>query len=171
MKNIFALALAAFLTCAGLAAGAEETKPAATDPFRDWQATLHYAQSQGIDTNKINWTPINQLCAGLKMQDGDSAGNKCAYEKARDMVLHANDRAQCVTRAEGTFPDSAMRGRKDTLVEKDKNGVTHSFERTIGPVTAQELEQSRAGMVVECMQNLGWASASDWTFGRRNACP
>jgi hypothetical protein len=139
-------------------------------PFRDWQTMVDYAKSQGIDTNNVDWGPINEACFAIRFNEGDLPAYKCAYDKVRDMTLHASDRSQCTTRAEGAYPDGSLHERTDRLMETDQSGVTHAYQRTSGPITPKDLDQLRSGSLIECMQSLGWASADDWRLGHRNAC-
>jgi hypothetical protein len=141
------------------------------DPFKDFKSTTNYMNSQGIDRSKIDWSPIDMMCMGLKSKTSEVQFNKCEYEKARDSLLHKADRSQCSVRAVASYPDSLKIPRTDTLSETDKDGKAHVFQRTMPPVSAAELEQSRIGSMVGCMQSLGWASAYDWKLGRRNICP
>jgi len=111
------------------------------------------------------------MCSGLNNGTDEEQFNKCRFEKARDSVLHSNDRSQCAIRALASFPDSLENERTDTLKEIDKNGQAHALERRSVPMSVQELEQLRLVAIVQCMQALGWADADNWQMGRHNICP
>jgi hypothetical protein len=160
IKNIFFV----MLLCFSFSAFAQD----AEDVFGAWNTTKNYLASQGIDTAAINWTEINQLCLPLRTGADEKAFNKCSYEKAKDSALYTIDKSQCSIRAKGAYPDSFLKGRTDTLTETGKDGVVHTYQRTITSVSTQDLEQQRAAAVVECMQSLGWVDASNWHLGKRN---
>ena len=147
-----------------------DTAPAATtgDAFKDWNTMRNHMLSQGLDPQQISWTDITVLCAGLKSSGDEHPYNECAYTKGRDWLLHRVDKAQCTTKSLASFPDGLLSGYTETLTDTDKKGVAHTYQRTIPPVTRQDLLQQRAGAVIDCMQKLGWVDANDWQPGKRS---
>lgn len=148
----------------------EESKMDPDAPFKDYATLLAYMRSQSMDTGKINWGPINFMCLGFK-NDSEIRYNKCKFEKARDRFLYDIDKSQCIIRAKGAYPDGFQNQPMGTLTKTDELGQTHTFKCANVSVSSIELEQLRAGKIVECMQSLGWTSADDWKLGRRNICP
>jgi hypothetical protein len=166
MNYVKLLSAAAILACLSVSAHGQEA--GTNDIFKSWQSMQSYLATQGVDPLTIGWSRIEPLCQGLKMYSSESAYNKCSYEKALNMTLFPSDKSQCETQAKGTYPDSFLNGRTDTLLETDKNGVVHTYQRAIAAISAQDLKQLRTASVVECMQKLGWVNADDWRTGKRS---
>ena len=175
MKHItIAAVIAAFfmLLCSPANAQAPANTPPADetyDMFKDWNTMKNYMLSQGLDAGSVNWEPIDQLCSGIKLDRGEREFNKCAYERARDSILYAADKTQCLAQSHGVYPDNLLKSRTDILTETDKEGVSHTFQRTITPILPQDLSQQRSGAFAECMQKLGWVDANNWRPGKRSA--
>src|SRR4051812_37556199 len=136
--TILSFAVQAQGTDPAAASAAVQNAPSSGDMFKDWQTMQNYLASQGIDVNKVEWPGISAICQGLKLSAGDTAYNKCGYQRAKDSVLFAKDHEQCKTTAQGALPDSFLKGRTDTLTEKDKDGIIHTYQRTISSITRED---------------------------------
>ena len=150
---------------------AQNTAPsvATVDVFKDWNTMRNYMLSQGLDPQGIDWSQIDLLCSGEKLNSGEIAYNKCAYTKSRDWLLYTTDRTQCIAQSRRTYPDSLLTAITETTTERDQNGVYHTFTRTITPAsTPQGLDQQRTGVFIDCMIKIGWVDANNWRPGKRN---
>lgn len=135
--------------------------------FQNEVGMKNHLKSKGIDPLATDWFTIGQLCDGFKNAENEVAYNKCRYQKAMDAALHSSDRKQCFLRSKANYPDSFTR-EKHTEISYKSDGEKKSgvVERIINPISEKELEDLRYGAVIECMQNLGWASADNWKLGR-----
>lgn len=136
--------------------------------LNSWSDVVLGLQATGIDAGRVNWGPVEQLCAIYRRSNQPNLFNACRYTKARNSIYFAIDRAQCQSESVAAYPDSLARRRvTQTIVESDKTGPVKQYDLSEKYMTRAELNTSRFANTTSCMQSKGWISAENWMLGKQ----
>ena len=136
------------------------------NPFANWVSLVKHMRSVGIEQSQVNWPVVEQVCAPF-LEHGQESYNRCRFEKAEVNALHTADRRECrtIAKADADIVTRRSHRRFSRRIISDRSDRIAAYQpRRLN--LPQRNRQKRAG-VVECMQNLGWASASNWRLGQR----
>lgn len=133
-------------------------------PFKNGVTLAKYMRSQGLEPTNVDWRQVDQLCAG-QLSMGTDVYQRCRYEHAQANLLHRSDRRECATVAESDYPRSLQTQRQ--YVQFQRSGRFQYVDQYRRDISSRELRTHRSAGVINCMKDLGWASASNWQLGPR----
>ena len=159
---MFKHAMILLIACLFSSAHADQNDPAA---YKDWNATVNFLQSRGIDAAKINWTSIQTLCAGGR--DNELAYNKCKLTKALDQNQYGLDNKYCNSVSETKYlefikPILSHETFQDTTGKSIDGIITHEVT-----LTDQQAAEYKNSSYTSCMRHQGWNDPNGWEQGKR----
>lgn len=172
MKIVYILLLVLLFSAGAAAQSYDSTTltPEEEKLLEPWNSFTALLRSKGIEPATVNWNEINPSCLGVKQQLGETAYNRCRFQRLVYFDAHRKDLYGCNLKAKKLYPSFLLtKGRLlRSYEEKDeKTGEVKLVKVFEGPFSQKELLLKRDEIIEACMYDLGWVNADDWKAGKR----